>query len=447
MQRGIKVMTDQEFEYQLAGLMAGSPSGKKKKGKRIFPFWRKWSRKKKITIGAALTILILMASYKGLSGNKETRIQVRTQPLEKSDIQEILSISGPLSGTDSAEVVSRLHAEILEILVKEGDEVKAGQVLARLDPTDVRKEVEIAQNAYDLAVAERDEAQTRAAADYGKALQDEKAAKLDYERKSMLFANGALSQVDMEAARDALNDATRQLTTFTLKDGKAAANESYELRIKNAEFELEKKKKELEETEVTSPINGTVVRVNSRVGRFADTVDDDKPLFSIYNLEKLEMKINVSEYSIGKVRVGQKAEISADILGDDTEKGIITAISPTGEEKGGGSSERVIPTTIQIQNPHTKLIAGITARAQIVLNESKDTWVVPMGTLLEKEDGVYLATVENGAVKLLPVKTGVESDVAQEIKSEALAEGLLYITAPDALLEDGTPVVDISALP
>lgn len=365
---------------------------------------------------------------------------VSTVPLEKGDVEEVLSISGPVSGTDSAEVVSRLHAEILEILVKEGDKVTAGQVLARLDSEDVQKEVEIAQNSYNLAVAERNEAQLQAEIGYAKARQDELAAKRDYDRKAMLYAGGDVSQMELEAARDVLAEASRQVSAFHLQGGKPAANESYDLRIRNAEFELEKKKKELEDVEVKSPIDGTVVRVNSRVGRFADTVDDDRPLFVIDNLEKLEMKINVSEYSIGKVKVGQKAEISADILGGETEEGLITSISPTGEEKGGGSTERVIPTTIQIQNKNTKLIAGITARAQIVLNESKDTWVVPMGALIEKEGGTYLASVENNVVKMIPVETGVESDVEVEVKGDGLTEGLFYIASPMAFLEDGMTV-------
>ena len=176
------------------------------------------------------------------------------------------------------------------------------------------------------------------------------------------------------------------------------------------------------------------------VGQFADKPEDEKPMFIVENLDILEMVIAVSEYSIGKVKVGQKAEISADILGGETEEGLITSISPTGEEKGGGSTERVIPTTIQIQNKNTKLIAGITARAQIVLNESKDTWVVPMGALIEKEGGTYLASVENNVVKMIPVETGVESDVEVEVKGDGLTEGLFYIASPMAFLEDGMTV-------
>ena len=420
-------MTDQEFDKELAALMSDEDSGKKKKGrmKLKWRFWKSWSRKRKIITGVAAAAVALVAISKVAGGNKEMGMPVMTAPLEKGDIEEMLSISGPVSGTDSAEVVSRLHAEILEILVKEGDQVKAGQVLARLDPTDLQKEVEIAQNAYDLAVAERNEAQIQAENGYAKAVQDERAAKLDYDRKSQLT----------------YHDAARQVRTFTLENGRAVANESYGLRIKNAEFELEKRKRDLEDTEVTSPIDGTVVRVNSRVGRLADTVDDDRPLFSIDNLEHLEMKIEVSEYSIGKVAVGQKARISADILGGETEEGVITAISPTGEMKSsGGSTERVIPTTIQIQNQDTKLIAGINARAQIVLNEAKDVWVVPMGAVLDKEDGSYLATVENGAAKLVPVERGVESDTAVEVKGETLTEGFVYITSPSPMMTDGMPV-------
>ena len=107
--------------------------------------------------------------------------------------------------------------------------------------------------------------------------------------------------------------------------------------------------------------------MNSKVGQFADKVEDDKPIFSIENLEQLELEIKVSEFSIGKVKVGQEAVISADILDGETVDGEVVKISPTGEEKGGGSTERVIPTTIRVDGQGTKLIAGITARAELLI--------------------------------------------------------------------------------
>lgn len=433
-------MTDQEFQKELGELMSENTSDKKKqKKKNRTP----WSRKKKLLVGVVGGVIVLAVAGKLLSGGKTQTLPVTTQTLAKGDVTEVLSISGPLSGTDSAEVVSNLHAEIRELMVKEGDSVTAGQVLASLDQTDVLKELDIAQNEYNLAVANLDEAQRTAESGYSKALQDLKTAELDLQRKSMLFDGGDVTQVDLEAAQNAFNDAKRQVSTFTLEGGKPVANRSYSLQVKNAEFALEQKKKRLEETEVTSPITGTVVRVNTRVGRFADTVDNDKPLFVIDNLDQLEMKISVSEYSIGKVHVGQTAEISADILGDQKEEGIITSISPTGEEKGNGSTERVIPTMIKIQNKDTKLIAGITARAKIVLNEATDVWVVPVAAVIANEEGDFLASVDNGTIHLVPVETGVESDVDVEVKGDELSEGMQYVPAPGAELTEGAAVTAI----
>lgn len=424
-------MTDQEYEKELGTLMADNVPKKKKK------------KKKKFIIGAAIVIVIFFVLSKIVSGGKSAGVPVVTDSLAKGTVEEILSISGPISGTDSAEVVSNLHAEILEILVKEGDKVRKDQVLARLDSTNVQREVDIAQNSYDLAVASLDEAQIAAENGYAKAVQDRNAAKLEYERNAVLFANGDVAQADLEKMRDALSEAERHMRTYTLKNGKAVASESYQLQVKNAEYELEQKKKQLEETEVKSPISGTVVRVNSRVGRFADTVDDDRPLFAIDNLENLEMKISVSEYSIGKVKLGQTAEISADILNGEIAEGAVVAISPTGEEKGGGSTERVIPTTIQITDKDTSLIAGITARAKIVLNKAEDVWVVPISAVIEREGNSYLAAVENNVVQLIPVEMGVESDVSVEVRGEGLREGLSYVITGDPTFTDGLVVVPI----
>ena len=168
-------------------------------------------------------------------------------------------------------------------------------------------------------------------------------------------------------------------------------------------------------------------------------------MFIIENLDVLEMKIEISEYSIGKVAVGQEVEISADILSGDTVKGTVTAISPTGEMKSsGGSTERVIPTTIRIEERDTKLIAGITARAKIVLNEADQVLVVPITAVLEGEEGSYVFVVENNVLKKVLVNIGVESDIQMEItpvEEGTLTEGMQIVSAPSMALTDGMQVM------
>ena len=261
----------------------------------------------------------------------------------------------------------------------------------------------------------------------------------------MLYQSGSVSQLEWETARDKLREAQRQVRTFTVVDGRAVANESYSLQVKNAEFELEKKKEQLEDTQVTSPIAGTVVRVNTKIGRFADKIEDDKPMFIIENLDMLEMKVSVSEYSIGNIQVGQEAVISADILNGETVAGRVTAISPTGEEKGNGSTERVIPTTIQIIEDNTKLIAGITARARIILNEADDAWIVPISSVLETADGSFVLTVDQGVIRWIPVEKGVESDIQIQVipvEEGSLTEGMGIVAAPNEGLYEGMKVLE-----
>ena len=145
--------------------------------------------------------------------------------------------------------------------------------------------------------------QTEAENGYAKAVQDYQAAQANYDRTNILYQGGSASQLELETASNQLNDALRQMNSYTVKDGRAVADESYSLQIENAAFELEQKKEALADTQVTSPIGGTVTRVNCKVGRFADKTEDDKPMFIIENLDTLQMRLSVSEYSIGKVQL------------------------------------------------------------------------------------------------------------------------------------------------
>lgn len=439
----------QEIDLRIAELMApGEDAGrgkKREKGRsraRLLARWKRMSRRKKILAAAGILAVFVLAG-RAAAGGEKAGVLVTVTPLAKKDIQEKLSLTGPVSGTDSVDVVSNIHAEITEMHVKEGDAVTKNQVLAVLDSTDLAREVEIARNTYELAVANKEEKDKEAALGYEKAVQDYQKASLDYSRNSQLFAAGDISQMDLEQSANALNDARRQMEGYRVENGRGVAEESYALQVENAAFELQKKQEELKNAQIKSSIDGTVVRVNSKVGQFADKVEDDKPMFSIENLEQLELEIKVSEYSIGKVQVGQKAVITADILDGASVEGKVVKISPTGEEKGGGSTERVIPTTIRINGDKSRLIAGITAKAELLIREAKDTFCVPATAVFDKGDGPCIAVAENMRVRIIPVTLGVDGDVEVEViprEGDVLTEGMQVITNPEPQTEDGTAV-------
>lgn len=396
---------------------------------------------KKKRIEAVLAVAAAVCLAVRCTAGGSTLSQVPSMALAKGDVVSSLSLTGPVSGTDSADVVSNLHSEVLEIRVKEGDMVEKGQVLAVIDRTDAQKEVDVAQNAYDLAVSEYNESLRDTKIGYEKAKQDYSTASLNYERNKTLFEAGAISSAEFEAVGNALSDARRAVEGYRMENGQAVPDESYELKVKAAQFELDQKKRDLEDTEVKSPISGTVVRVNSKVGQFADKPEDEKPMFIIENLAQLEMELQISEYSVGDVSVGLPVDITADILNGKTVTGTITSISPTGEEKtGSASTERVVPATVSIDKADSGLIAGITARASIVTERAEDVFKVPSSAVRTGEDGsrqIAVLKEGTGIVHFVSVDTGVESDLETEIIpiGEELTEGMTLLLTPDGLTE------------
>lgn len=429
-------ITPEEFDQELERLMSSEGGTKKKKG----------GKKRKIILIAAVVLVAGAIGFNALAGARQSAPAVGVLNPVRKDIENRLAVSGPVAGTDSVDVVSNLHAEVLSIPVQEGDKVTEGQILAVLDDTDLKKEVAIAKNNYDLAVSTCAQQDKEARSGYEKAVQDFQTAQANYDRTKALYDSGSVSYVELETAQNNLNDARRQRDSYTLRDGVAVADDSYRLQVEKARFDYEKVEEQLEDTQIKSPIDGTVVRVNTKVGRFADTTENDAPIFIIENLEVLEMEIPVSEYSIGKVAVGQEADITADILDGQVAKGQVVSISPTGEERGGGSTERVIPTTIRIMDQNTKLIAGITARAEILLEESKDALSVPAAAILSSGGEDYVQVVNDSQIHWVPVELGVEGDVDTEVipaDGENLGESSFVVSSPNEAYAEGMTVMPV----
>lgn len=429
-------ITPEEFDQELERLMSSEGGTKKKKG----------GKKRKIILIAAAALVAGAIGFNALAGARQSAPAVGVLNPARKDIENRLAVSGPVAGTDSVDVVSNLHAEVLSIPVQEGDKVTEGQILAVLDDTDLKKEVAIAKNNYDLAVSTCAQQDKEARSGYEKAVQDFQTAQANYDRTKALYDSGSTSYVELETAQNNLNDARRQRDSYTLRDGVAVADDSYRLQVEKARFDYEKVEEQLGDTQIKSPIDGTVVRVNTKIGRFADTTENDAPIFIIENLEVLEMEIPVSEYSIGKVAVGQEADITADILDGQVAKGQVISISPTGEVRGGGSTERVIPTTIRIMDQNTKLIAGITARAEILLEEAKDALSVPASAILSSGGEDYVQVVSNSQIHWVPVELGVEGDVDTEVipaDGENLDESSFVVSAPNEAYAEGMTVMPV----
>ncbi len=352
---------------------------------------KKKSKKKKIILFGTIVIVIAAALFlPGLLGKAAPPPQVSVGTAENMDLEQVVSVNGVISGSQSAEVVSGLDYEIVSILAEEGDRVEKGQVLAVLD---------------------------------GEAMQDEyrKAAKaleeslFHYQASQKLYEEGAISRADYIKAKNAYENDKITVESFDIS----------------------------EKTHITSPISGTVTRVNVSLGRHANDTEDNKPMFVVEDLEQLKMDVRISEYDISKIETGQSVTITADVLGKESVDGTVSRISPTGELKDAASKEMVIPVEIQLDKGKTRLIAGVTAKAKILIDNRTNVLTVPIDAVLEDPDtgDSFVLTVTGTTVKKVVFVPGLEGDFYLEVLSGEISQGDQVIQNPTFDLTDGMEVL------
>lgn len=364
----------------------GGNTGKMKKIRK--PMSKK---RKRILIAAILVLIIafIVVALK-LSSGGEAAMSVSTGTVEKMDIEQAVSIKGTLQGSQSADVTSSLNYEIVSILVEEGDLVQKDQVLAILDSEELQDE-------------------------YQKAARALEESKFKYEASKNLYQQGAISKEEFMRSENAYENDKITVNSYRVKD----------------------------KTNIKSPIAGTVTRVNVNIGRYANDTENNEPMFVVEDLQNLKMDVRISEYDISKIQVGQKVTITAEVLGDESVDGVVSRISPTGEQKDASSKDMVIPVQIDVKKENPKLIAGVTAKAKIEIEKKSNVLSVPIDSLMEDPDtgDSYVMMLEGTMLKKIPVELGIEGDFHVEVSSGNLSQGDKVVLNPTFEMTDGMEVV------
>lgn len=404
---------------------------------------KKFFTKKKMVAGVAV-LAVAAGGFLFFSGGKDGGIPVTVAAVEQKDLRESVSLKAPLEGTETVEIVSNLHYEITAIHVKEGDRVQKGQVLAVLDSEAMADEIGSAQDALAMAQAQYEDSVRSQQQQYEQAVQALQNAQNAADRTAALFEIGGVSAEEQEKAQSALAEAQAAIKGFSVKDGKVQGSASELKSIETARNALARKQEALSDGKIISPIDGTVTRVNINVGRFADETDDNKPMFVVENLQQLQMKVNVSEYDIADIQTGQKVEITADVLKGQTVSGVVDRVSPTGELKEGSSAERVIPTVVRLTESNEALIAGINAKAEIIIEEVQNVLAVPIEAVADNGDGTgtVMRVKEDSTVETLSVKLGLETDLEMEVISDELQVGDQLLLNRDGITDGMTVTIN-----
>ena len=188
--------------------------------------------------------------------------------------------------------------------------------------------------------------------------------------------------------------------------------------VKDAQISLENQYENLEDYTVKSPINGTVIEKLVKAG---DTIDAGAKLCTRYDLSYLKMTMNVDELDINKISVGQDVTITADAVEGKTFAGKVTKINMAGTTTNGVTT---YPVEVQIDNPDEDLLPGMNVSTEIVVSQADDVIAIPVGAVT-RGNMVLVKTGANSSedpsipegYEYVEVETGISNDSYVEIKS------------------------------
>lgn len=296
-----------------------------------------------------------------------------------------IELSGTIETTNII-LSSQVAGNVMQVIQEEGTRINAGDTILKIDPetyilqrNQAEAQRDLAKANYDLLVkGARSEDKNQAAEGLKQTEANYQSAKTDFERIENLFNNQSVTRKQFEDAKTRLVIAEAQLNSAKqslkkienlarpeeLDQAKAAFNAS--------EANVNLFQKRVNDCYVLSPINGQIVKNFVRIG---ETVTPQSSLVKISNLSEVEVVVYIQETDLGKVKLGQKAEVFSDSYKDKAYKGKVTYISPEAEftpkniQTKEERTKLVFAVKIKVPNPNYELKAGMPVDAVINLEE------------------------------------------------------------------------------
>ncbi len=405
----------------------------------------------------AFAIALIAAAYGGYryfaTNGKQTTYKFAT--VESGPLTAAVSAAGTLNPVSTVQVGSQISGQIKEILVDFNSPVKAGQLVARIDPETYR---------YKLRQTEADLEATRSAVNVQRALAYQAQVNLaeaqrDFDRKSLLLSKNFISPADRDKARTTLDGAIAQvrLTEAQVKNSESVVGQR--------EAQVAQAKVDLGRTEIRSPVDGIVVKRSVEPGQTVAASLQAPELFVIArNLSDMQVETSIDEADVGRVAIGQRTHFTVDAFPQRRFEGEVRQVRKAATVVSNVVTYTVIVTA---SNDDLTLLPGMTANVRIVTvkkdkvlkvanaalrfkpeSEKDAPKVSPGGTPPGGADGrgrrgkpasqVWVLD-EAGKPKAIPIETGITDGTATEITAGDVREGMEVIVGATASAKPATP--------
>ena len=357
-----------------------------------------------------------------------TAASVTTARARSAAVNQTITANGTVEAVDLLSVSPRANGlQIQSVLVREGDRVGAGQLLATLDDAVLQAQIDQAQAQVNAAEAQV--VQARAQAAQARASLAE--AQDQFDRYQSLFNQGAISEEELFTRQT-------QVTTQTqAASSAAAAIQSAEAAVRSSQAEVNRLTAQLDQTQVLAPASGIVAESNATIG---DSASSGTPLFKLISDGQLELAVKVPQSQLAQVNVGTPVQIRSSSDKNLQLQGSVRSIDPTVDAQ-------TRQATVKVGLPGSdRLRPGMFLQANIV-TDSRRGVVIPADALLPQASGGFVVYTLNadGTVKAQPVDVGkripATGDGPEKIEiTSGLAADTPVVVEGASYLQDGDRV-------
>lgn len=420
----------------------------------------------KITLWIVGIFIALLIVGKIFGGKDETK-KVTVEKSAKRNIIESVSASGKIQPETEVKIQSQVSGEIVELPVKEGDQVVQGQLLARINPdlyTSALSRAEASLNSAKSNLSSARARKTQAESQF-------KVTELNFQRQKKLFDDGAISKAEFENITSSWETSKAEI------EAAAESINSAEFAIESARAGVVEAADNLKRTTIVAPMSGTVTALTKELGEavLGNSMMSGDIIMKISALQTMEVNVEVNESDIVRVNVGDTAVVEVDAYQDEKFKGIVTEISNTALNMLTSSIDQVTNFSVKIRilpESYNHLMAGkdknyspfrpgMSATVEVQTERTENALAVPIKAIASREDTtsvsdfkrfrekelaptekqapeepytvVFVRNDNTGKAEIRVVKTGIQDDKFIHIES-GLNEGESVITGPYELV-------------
>ncbi|VBB09644.1 rtx secretion protein d gram-negative bacteria [Lucifera butyrica] len=320
-------------------------------------------------------------------------VNVQIKKIQYVSMTPQLKLDGSIEGQTAAAVSAKIAGRIETVLVHEGQSVKAGDPLVKLESVEQANSVRTARDAvtkvkinYDFAAA-------------------------DYKRYKKLYDLGAISEQQLETADAKLKSSQADLSSASASLNSAEQQYGYGV--------------------ITAPVDGVVANKTATVGQ---VVSPGTPLMVVENINTVYAVVNIEQEDLGRVQAGQKAAATVDAYPGKIFDGLVERMNPA-----ASTANRMFRTKIRINNTAGLLKPGMFTKVQLATGEAVRVLTVPQAAVVQKQGLYYVFTLENNKAVRHPVDVGAVTGDSMVIKSGLKAGDSVLISNVNQL-KDGDAV-------